>query len=143
MTLRLTIGIDPGQTGAVCVLKDGEFAGFVDMPTMARKAGGESVNAAGLAKELREWVCAHPGSAVSVYLEAVSAMPKIPGRNGGQGASSAFRFGEGFGIVQGVIAALGLPVTMVHSSKWKRDAGLSGTEKDAARALVHAVKAQA
>lgn len=128
MTYRVTIGIDPGQTGALAVLADGQFAGFYDMPTVARPAGGQQVNGAELAAQLREIRAAHPGAHVLAVLERVSAMP-------GQGVSSMFRFGEGYGVVQGVLAALGVPVMTLSPAVWKRAVGLIGSEKDVARTL--------
>lgn len=125
---RLTIGIDPGQTGCVAVLVDGEFESFVDMPTMPRPAGGNQISGAELAAALREIRARHPGADVLACLEQVSAMP-------GQGVSSMFRFGEGFGVVQGVLATLGVPVVMVHPQRWKKAASLIGKDKDVARTV--------
>jgi crossover junction endodeoxyribonuclease RuvC len=45
-----------------------------------------------------------------------------------------FNFGHSCGTIMGVIAALGYAHTMVTPQKWKKAAGLIGTEKDAARA---------
>ena len=128
MTYRVTIGIDPGQTGAIAVLADGAFAGFYDMPTVARPAGGQQVNGAELAAQLREIRAAHPGAHVLAVLERVSAMP-------GQGVSSMFRFGESFGVVKGVLAAMGWPLHSVSPAAWKRRCGLIGADKDCARTL--------
>ena len=61
-----------------------------------------------------------------IYVEQVGAMP-------GQGVSSMFNFGHACGTVMGVIGALGYPHTMVTPQKWKKAAGLIGTDKDAAR----------
>lgn len=62
-------------------------------------------------------------------IERVSAMPK-------QGVSSTFRFGEAFGMAQGVIAALKIPVYFVTPGKWKKHFGLSADKEEArARAL--------
>ena len=61
-------------------------------------------------------------------MEQVGAMP-------GQGATSMFNFGEGFGIVKEVLGALQIPVRMVTPQRWKRFAGLTGKDKDAARSL--------
>lgn len=124
--MRLTFGIDPGQTGCLAVMADDEFERFVDMPTMPRPAGGNQINGAAFAAAIREARARHPGASVLACLESVSAMP-------GQGVSSMFRFGEGFGIVQGVIAALGIPVVMVNPVRWKKSLALIGTQKDAAR----------
>lgn len=129
MTFRLTLGIDPGQTGAVAALADGSPAGFIDMPTAPRSAGGNEVNGLALAAKLRELVAAHPGAYVIAILEAVHAMPQ-------QGVSSIFRFGESFGVVKGVLSALGIRYVLVPPQMWKRNLRLTGLDKDAARQLV-------
>jgi crossover junction endodeoxyribonuclease RuvC len=126
--LHVTFGIDPGQTGAIAVLVDGDFEDFIDMPLMPRPAGGNQINGAALAESIREVRRRHEGADFLAVLEQVSAMP-------GQGVSSMFRFGEGFGVVQGVVAALGIPLNMVHPQKWKKTLGLIGKEKDCARTL--------
>jgi len=134
MTLRLVLGCDPGQSGAIAVLADGEPTGFIDMPTMPRKAGGHEVNAASLAAQLRGILQQHRGAHVMAVLELVNAMPpKVRGRS--QGISSAFRFGQSDGILRGVLAALGIGYITVSPVKWKNHYGLTGQDKDAARTL--------
>ncbi len=129
---RITIGVDPGQTGALCVLHDGEFFRFFDMPVMPRPSSGkrktQQINGAALAAFIRETAAREPGADVLFCVEAVSAMPS-------QGSVSGFHFGEGFGVLQGVIAALGHRIMLVHPSVWKKACGLSGQEKDVARTL--------
>ena len=63
---------------------------------------------------------------VPVFLELVHAMPK-------QGGTSGFTFGHSAGVVQGVVQGAGHPLTMITPQKWKKAAGLIGTEKDVAR----------
>ena len=128
MTLRLTLGCDPGQTGCIALLADGEPAGFIDMPTMPRAAGGHEVNAAALAQGLRDAIRAHPAAQVFAMLELVGSMP-------GQGLASTFRFGQSDGILRGVLGALGIGYATVAPVKWKNHYGLKGQEKDAARTL--------
>lgn len=128
MTLRLTIGCDPGQSGALALLADGEPAGFIDMPTMPRKAGGFEVNGASLAAQIRCALMKHPGANILAVVEQVGSMP-------GQGLASTFRFGQSDGILRGVIATLGIGYITVAPVKWKNHYGLKGQEKDAARAL--------
>lgn len=125
---RITLGIDPGQTGAIAVLADAGYEAFIDMPVMPRESGGHHVNGAGLADALREVFARHPGAARLAVMEQVSAMPK-------QGSSSTFRFGEGYGVIRGVLGALGVPFITVHSSSWKRTMQLYGKDKDVARTL--------
>jgi crossover junction endodeoxyribonuclease RuvC len=128
MTFRVVIGCDPGQSGALALLADGQPAGFIDMPTMARAAGGNEVNAAELAASLRGVMHSHRGAYIIAIVEAVSAMP-------GNGASSMFRFGESFGVLKGVLGALSIPYQLVHPQTWKRKLTLIGSDKDAARTM--------
>lgn len=136
MTNRLTFGIDPGQTGAIAVLADGVPVGFIDMPTYARKAGGNEVDPFVLAARIRGVVMKHPGAYVHAVLEQVNAMPSIKGPDGKRrdmGASSGFRFGESFGTIKGVMGALGIAWIAIEPAKWKKLLGLTGCEKDVAR----------
>ncbi len=53
-----------------------------------------------------------------------------------QGVGSAFKFGFGFGMIRGVLAATGVPLHLVPAGKWKRAHGLDAdTEKSRALAL--------
>jgi crossover junction endodeoxyribonuclease RuvC len=128
VTHRLTIGGDPGQSGAIALLDDGEFAGFIDMPVMARKAGGHMVNAYELCDALRAHVARFPGAFLSAAIEDVHAMPD-------QGVSGAFRFGQSEGILRCALAALHIGVVEVSPVRWKKVFGLTGKPKDVARTL--------
>lgn len=136
MTFRLTLGIDPGQTGAIAALADGVPAGFIDMPTHPRpKGGGSIVDAARLAAQLRGLVMKHPGAYVQAVIERVQAIGgNGKGRVRGSQASGQ-KLGQADGIVRGVIGALGIDLVEVEPQTWKRHHGLLGTEKDAARRL--------
>lgn len=128
MTARLVLGVDPGQSGAIALLGDGIFVGFIDMPTMPRRAGGNEVDCTFLAQKLRDAGVGHAGAYVVAVLEAVSAMPK-------QGVTSVFRFGESFGAVKGILGALRIPTVLVPAATWKRRLNLWGVEKDVARSM--------
>jgi crossover junction endodeoxyribonuclease RuvC len=128
MTLRLTLGIDPGQTGAIAVIADGKPVALLDMPTVDRKAGGQMIDAKALAAKMRGVLMQHSGAYAYAVFEQVSAGP-------GQGVSSMFRFGQSDGIVRGVIGSLGIDSIEVHPQVWKRHVMLSGKDKDAARLL--------
>ena len=113
------IGIDPGGKGAIVVLCNGNPIAWLCMPLM--KIGTSTrVNAAAIAYFL------YPYKKTPVFIELVHIMPK-------QGAVSAFTFGESAGVVRGLIQGLGHPLTMVTPQKWKKAAGLIGTEQDRAR----------
>lgn len=127
MTSRVFIGIDPGLTGAIAVIADGDLCDVIDMPTVGRgKAGRQTVNSAALAGHLRECLSRHSGASVQAVVEDVAARPK-------QGVSSMFRFGHSCGIVSGVLGAMRIPVEYVSPQRWKRAFGLLGAHKDASR----------
>ena len=142
----MIIGIDPGLTGAVAVLRDdGAGVAVHDMPTMPWTKDGKKrmVDPAALAELLRQYL--HYGN-VAVFTEKVQAMPRsIRGREVKMGAASSFNFGTGFGMINGVVAALthglltmsgdGMTHELVTPVAWKRYAGLIGTDKDAARVM--------
>ena len=127
MSLRVTFGIDPGLGGALAVLADGELQTILDMPTMPVGNYNE-VDASLLARYLREARALHPGAYFSACLERVGARP-------GDGGTSAFRFGEGFGKVKSVLEVMGIPFVMPVPAQWKRYYGLIGKEKDESRQL--------
>lgn len=120
--MSYVIGIDPGCSGAVVVLQSAAQplpVEWIRMPTL--KVGQSTrVDAAAVARFLQDF----DGS--PVFIEQVHAMPK-------QGVSSVYTFGHAAGVVEGVVAALMLPVTLVTPQTWKKRAGLIGSEKDAAR----------
>ena len=117
------IGIDPGVSGAIVVLYNGQPADAFRMPVM--KIGKSSrVNASALAAILKPYSTSYVP--VDVYVEQVGAMPN-------QGVSSMFSFGHSCGVIAGVLGALEFPVSLVTPQSWKKNAGLIGTDKDAAR----------
>lgn len=125
MTYR--IGIDPGVTGAIALLSPkGDLDDLLDMPTLLLTGTRQKVNAAELGKIISRWVDL-PG--LTALLEQVGAMP-------GQGVSSMFGFGMSYGIVQGVLGALQIPVTFVTPQAWKKRAGIPAkAEKDFSRTI--------
>jgi crossover junction endodeoxyribonuclease RuvC len=51
----------------------------------------------------------------------------------GQGVTSMFNFGQTFGAIKGICAALELPIFFVRPSKWKKHFELINSSKDASR----------
>ncbi len=128
---ELKIGIDPGIGGAIAFLwDDGNISTVIDMPIMSIRKGKNQVNAAELAKQLEGHFFMDGGieSKKIAYLEDAHAMP-------GQGVSGVFSFGQSFGIIQGVLGALQIPVVLVTPQSWKKRAGLIGKDKDMARTI--------
>ena len=54
----------------------------------------------------------------------------------GQGVTSMFNFGQSFGVIKGICAALSIPIYFVRPSKWKKYFNLIKTNKDASRTKV-------
>ncbi|OBU85475.1 hypothetical protein MY55_15970 [Chromobacterium subtsugae] len=107
------LGIDPGINGAIAVLDGEQLLAVYDMPVVELRSGKatkRSVSPALLADLLRQLAGAH------VVIEKVGAMP-------GQGVASMFNFGKSAGIVEGVCAGLGLPVSFVTPQQWQKRAG--------------------
>jgi len=120
---RLIIGIDPGAHGAIAILGNGGNIHEVhDMPAVEVKVGKTKrhrVSVHGVADILR-------GLAVDmVLIEEVGGIT-------GQSASAAFTFGHACGLVQGAVAALGLPLTLIPPQSWKKASSLPA-DKGAAR----------
>ena len=51
----------------------------------------------------------------------------------GQGVTSMFNFGQSFGVIKGICAAMQLPIHFVHPTKWKKHFDLINSQKDASR----------
>ena len=121
-------GIDPGVSGAICVLKEGKILEVYEMPTMIDgKKNKRQVNGAEVTniflKELND------EDTAKIVVEHVTAMP-------GQGVTSMFNFGQSFGVLKGICAALKLPIYFVRHFKWKKYFNLIKTNKDASRTKV-------
>lgn len=102
------IGVDPGLDGGFAALTDGGVVLRV-MPTLA----------VGTKRAIDEQALVHlfldfqPGQTM-VFLESVGARP-------GQGVTSMFSFGLGFGVIRGVLAGLGFPYELVRPQEWQRE----------------------
>ena len=102
----MIVGIDPGLTGAIVFLSPaGDNMSFDIMPNV----GGvldlqECCRILGYAE----------GEKCHAFLEKVGAAP-------GQGVSSMFKFGRVYGQIEGVLAAMEIPYTLVTPQRWQRD----------------------
>ena len=123
----LIIAIDPGINGAICFFENGEVKDVIEMPTMAEgKKNKRQVNGHQMFNELSYRIKKHHISNINVVVEQVSAMP-------GQGVTSMFNFGQSFGVIKGVCAAMQLPIFFVRPAKWKKHFELINSQKDASR----------
>ncbi len=122
------IGIDPGLSGAIAILENNKVLKVFEMPTMAEgKKNKKQLNSAQLVTLLQNNIIKN--EEVSVVVEQVNAMP-------GQGVTSMFNFGQTFGAIKGICAALQLPIFFVRPSKWKKHFELINASKDASRTKV-------
>ena len=102
------IGIDPGKKGGIAVL-DGE-----DAP-VAYPYSDEI-----LIDVLKAALC--KTAKITAAVEKVGAMP-------GQGVTSMFTFGTGYGFIQGALSALSSPYQLVPPKKWKGEYSITADKK--------------
>lgn len=124
--MKLAIGIDPGASGSIAFIPDNNptKAWAVKMPeTLADLWDEINLNAGRIGAELF-------GGFTSVHccLEKVHSMP-------GQGVSSSFKFGQGFGHLEMALTAAKIPFTYVTPQKWQKELGcLTGGDKNISKA---------
>lgn len=108
------IGIDPGQTGGIAWIRDGKAAAE-KMPETERDVLDLL---SGIASE---------GPCIAI-LEKVHSMP-------GQGVSSTFAFGQGYGALKMALIALGIPHDHVTPQTWQKSMKcLTGGDKNVSKA---------
>lgn len=115
------IGIDPGKSGGIAI-RHGNQAIVHPMPI-----AGKELDLSALADLISK---AHPDV---VVIEKVHSMP-------GQGVTSMFTFGCGYGAIQGITAALKLRTELVAPQTWKSSV-LKGTKKDKDAAIAYCRRA--
>lgn len=119
------LAIDPGMNGAACVytpqfsVASGMRWHVIDLPTVG-DGSQRRINATAL----RDFIMKLTPDCS--FIESVGAMPK-------QGVASSFRFGHVCGVIEGVVACCGIPITYVHSTRWKKFHGLRGPDKEQSR----------
>jgi crossover junction endodeoxyribonuclease RuvC len=119
----MTIGIDPGITGAIAVYNaDGYYS--EDMPVMDKGAKGRrQINPLGIKNLLMMM------GKQDVYLEMVHAMPV-------NGSQANFSMGDSFGSIRATVLTLGFPLVLVPPRTWKKYYHLTAKKEHArARAI--------
>lgn len=105
--MSVSIGIDPGKTGAIAVMDDDGILCLeqfnVDKYVDVLSYVGRSTSA----KDIK------------VCVEKVGAMP-------GQGVVSMFNFGHNLGVIEGILSALRIPYQLVPPQTWKKEFSLTG-----------------
>lgn len=115
------VAIDPGKNGAIAFISSQEDDPIVHPMPMA----GKELDLPAIAELIQ--------SADLVVIEKVHAMP-------GQGVTSMFTFGCGYGAIQGITAALKIRTELVPPQTWKSSV-LKGTKKDKDAAIAYCRKA--
>jgi hypothetical protein len=105
----LYIGIDPGESGGVCILdKNGNVVSI-------EKCGDTELEMSNILKKYSRELCVG-------MLEKVHAFP-------GQGVVSVFSFGKNFGTWLGILSALEIPYYEVTPQKWMKYFGSMPKDK--------------
>jgi len=113
----IIIGIDPGKKGGIAVYQDNKWE--VHMMPLS----GKDINEKALDEiffDIYGRMSGNDQKTAMAYLEKVHAMP-------GQGVTSMFTFGMGYGILRGILTANWIPYQLVTPQAWKKVvlAGLS------------------
>ena len=120
------IGIDPGFTGAIA-----HIDGALDLPAgrvmpISGTGTDREISMRGIGLHLCGLMDSTGPDSLFVCLEKAQAMKRIIKDNDGnekekkQGVSSAFRYGTGYGMIQGVLSTLRIPYVLVTPQSWKK-----------------------
>lgn len=106
---KIFIGIDPGKSGGIAVIKGEQVRTMPYSDEM-------------LMKEMYfEKLCIDLRGGGICCLEKVGAMP-------GQGVTSMFNFGVSYGYIKGVLEAIGIPYQEIPPQRWKKEFGLNSSK---------------
>lgn len=109
----IIIGIDPGTKGGITVLSQDK--------RVISNLRFSKCTTADVANHLKATITAYDEHPAHAYLERVSAMPH-------QGVVSTFKFGESFGIIQGILTALNVPCELVTPRSWQKHFGVQSAK---------------
>jgi crossover junction endodeoxyribonuclease RuvC len=115
------IALDPGLSGAIAIFTNNTIT------AQPLPIASKALDLSALTTIIRD---ASPSLAV---IEKVASMP-------GQGVASTFKFGQGYGALLGITAALGIPTELVTPQRWKGSV-LAGSKKDKDAAIAYCRRA--
>ena len=112
----LTLGIDPGKSGGMAVVKNGLNSGGAKICTAFKcpKTIDEMSAFIGMLVQETPYI--------ACYLEKVHAFPT-------DGRSSVFKFGTNYGIWQGILSANKIATKLVVPRVWQKHYGLLPKDK--------------
>lgn len=117
----IILGIDPGLEGALALIDAGVSSLVVHkMPVFSKTTTKTKkfVDVNEIYNVLKNYKIDY------AFMEQVAASPQM-------GVVSAFSFGEGYGKVQGVLAALEAPLTLIPPQTWKKALAVPKDKKEA------------
>lgn len=97
--MKIIIGIDPGKSGAFCMIRNGNIMLLTKMPETN--------------KAIYDLLVPYGKLGAIAYLENVHAMP-------GQGVTSMFSFGKGYGALEMALIATGISTVSVSPKRWQK-----------------------
>jgi crossover junction endodeoxyribonuclease RuvC len=106
----MIVGIDPGVSGAIVAVAAGGIVHVADMPT-TKINGRDHIDEYGVKVTLQAFSRCEECTVIIEHVQGVQQ----------SGATSAFNFGAGWGLVRGVTCGLGLPSMLVRPQRWTKD----------------------
>lgn len=111
----IILGIDPGLSGALALVRDGVLLNVADMPT--EPVGGAAkvknrISAIGLRAQLSFWR--------SNYDDAFMAVVERVQSGSGQGVASVFSLGDTAGCIRAVLQLASIRIEYVTPAAWKK-----------------------
>lgn len=130
--MKVWIGIDPGFGGAVAaILEDGGVI-VHDAPVVEVAEGRRDYDVRAMSHILHDVAGDRAGEVARVLcvLEKVHSLPR-------EGVHSAFVFGRGVGLWEGMLAEYGIPYEPVTPQRWKK-ALMDGMPKEKQASILRA-----
>ncbi len=122
MASKLILGIDPGLSGGLALLQAGEVVKAVNTPTVTiTRSRGEKRRELAIGDIYFTILAWDPDI---VIIESQQAMPK-------QGVSSTFATGKNYGILLGILTAVGQPYEVIRPQAWKKALGVTSDKQTA------------
>jgi hypothetical protein len=112
--MKCTIAIDPGESGGIAWWDNDGIVFTAPMPDTP----------GGVLSTLRNILASMPAP-------ATVALEKVGGYTGGTGqpGSAMFKFGQGYGFLQGALMAMGARIELVTPQVWQKALGLGTRDK--------------
>jgi crossover junction endodeoxyribonuclease RuvC len=112
MGSEFTLGIDPGLSGGLALLKAGKIVSAWNMPTLTvvkNRKNRRNLDT----EEVAKIMTCRPGECVTAIIEQQQAYK-------GQGVSTTFTTGKNYGVLLGLLDGLDIPFKIVTPQAWKK-----------------------